>query len=200
MSFTWTLNWDEIRHDLVIGSCPRQRGDLDQIKESAQATAILSLQEDSCHAYWGIDYPDLKRYGENIGVEMCRSPMRDMNPEMQGIQLLDTVQALHALMRDDHRVYVHCTAGMGRAPLTVVAYLNLVEKAPMNEAFHLVKSERNVAVPSPEALWDCRQRLTKTHRHEIADRAYLRYQERERNGREGDFQAGLAERGRRGFV
>ena len=192
MSFTWTLNWDEIRKDLVIGSCPRKRQDLDTIQKQAEATALFSLQEDSCHSYWDIDYSDLREHGQSIGLEMSRCPMRDMDPYHQGKRLFETVRALHALIRNGNRVYVHCTAGMGRAPLTVVGYLNLIERMPMDEAFHLVKSRRSVAVPSPEAMWDCRRELINAHYEEISNRAYLRYKKRQKKNRPGDSQGDWA--------
>lgn len=50
----------------------------------------------------------------------------------------------HALGK---RVYVHCTAGINRATLTVVGYLTFVQGMALPEAEHLVKSKRSQAHP-----------------------------------------------------
>jgi protein-tyrosine phosphatase len=57
------------------------------------------------------------------------------------------------------RVYVHCTAGLGRSPLVLVGYFTLVKEMPEAHAFALVKARRPGAVPSPEALASCRADL-----------------------------------------
>lgn len=44
----WTLNWGEIRHDLVIGSCPFRPADIDRLHDSTGVTAVLSVQTDDC--------------------------------------------------------------------------------------------------------------------------------------------------------
>lgn len=50
----------------------------------------------------------------------------------------------HALGK---RVYVHCTAGINRATLTVVGYLTWVRGMPLADAEQLVKSRRPQAHP-----------------------------------------------------
>ena len=46
--WAWSLNWNVVRHDLVVGSCPRQVGDLDAIRAETRVSAVLSLQHDEC--------------------------------------------------------------------------------------------------------------------------------------------------------
>ena len=44
----WTLNWNEIRDDLVIGACPMTTADMDTMQKQTGATALLSVQTDEC--------------------------------------------------------------------------------------------------------------------------------------------------------
>ena len=54
-------------------------------------------------------------------------------------------------------VYVHCTAGMGRAPACVLAYLCLFKKVDCwNDPTAVdlwVKKYRSVSVPNMKAVW-----------------------------------------------
>ena len=79
----WTLNWNEIREDLLIGSCPMTGSDLNRIRHETGASAILSLQHDECLAHFSIDYEQHCVHGRRLGLEMARSPMRDFNPGEQ---------------------------------------------------------------------------------------------------------------------
>ena len=49
-------------------------------------------------------------------------------------------------------VYVHCTAGMGRAPAIVVTYLCLFKQMDPDEADLYVKQYRKVSVPNMRAV------------------------------------------------
>ena len=49
-------------------------------------------------------------------------------------------------------VYVHCTAGMGRAPASVLIYLCLFRGMEPEEARVFVKSHRQVSVPNMHAV------------------------------------------------
>jgi protein-tyrosine phosphatase len=53
---------------------------------------------------------------------------------------------------DGLNVYVHCTAGMGRAPAIVVTYLCVFKDMDPDEADIYVKSYRKVSVPNMRAI------------------------------------------------
>lgn len=184
--WTWTLNWNEIRPDVVVGSCPIEPGDLRRIRDEGGATAVFSVQSDLCLRHFGIDYAAHRAFGETLGLAMQRVPMRDFDVEHQQARLAPAVRGLAALLAAGHRVYAHCTAGLGRAPLVLVAYLTLIESLPEPEAFALVKQRRPGAVPSPQALAGCRAELVTAHRAAIETEAWLRYRGRVTEGRGGD--------------
>lgn len=167
----WTLNWDQIREDLIIGSCPVRLSDIDMIHRGAGATAILSLQNAECWARFAIDYGSHQARGRQLGLEMVNAPMRDFDPRDQRLRLPTAVRALADLLSKGHRVYVHCTAGINRAPLAVTAYLSFVERQSPDEAIALIRRSRPQAAPYWEAFHGCREDLVSRFRDAIRDRA-----------------------------
>jgi protein-tyrosine phosphatase len=165
------MNWDEIRPDLVIGSCPYTVADLEHIRVETRASALLSLQHDECHAYLGIDRKALVCHGERRGLVMARQPIRDFDVADMRRHLGAAVSLLDSLLRAGHRVYVHCTAGTGRSPLTVLGYLALIESCTPAQALALIRSHRPGVCPSLEAYLGCRADLVERHQERIAGRA-----------------------------
>lgn len=169
--WSWTLNWNEIRPDIVIGSCPKMPQDIEYIRREARASALLSLQHDDCHLSLGIDYRALRRMGAELGLVMERRPTRDFDvPDMRR-HLAAAVRTLDGLLRARHRVYVHCTAGTGRSPLAVLGYLTFIEGQPLQDALALIRLRRPGACPSVEAWLGCRADLLAPHGKALAAQA-----------------------------
>jgi len=122
--------------------------DLERIGAEARVSVVLSVQHDDCLAYWDIDYPDMRAHGGQVGLRMARSPMRDFDLPDQRRHLAQAVRALAGLQSEGHRPYVHCTAGLGRAPLTVLSHLAWVEGRSPEEAISLIHRGRPSAVPA----------------------------------------------------
>ncbi len=170
--WVWTLNWNQVRDDLVIGSCPMTAADIDSIRRKTGVSAILSLQHPECHRYFKIDYMRHLHHGRSTGLVMVHCPMRDFDPPDQRRHLAAAVRNLHALLAAGHKVYVHCTAGINRAPLAVLAYLTFVEGLTVAKAMALIRRARPAAEPSWEAYYGCRQDLIDRHRDTISLRAW----------------------------
>ena len=151
----WPLNWNIVRHDLVVGSCPRTPSDLDALGVETRVSAVLSVQHDECLEKQEIDYPRQVRYGRRLGLTMERYPLRDFDPADQRRGLPAAVRALHGLLRQGHRVYVHCTVGLNRSPLVVLTYLTLVEGLSLEAARDLLRRARPGVFPSEEAYAGC---------------------------------------------
>jgi protein-tyrosine phosphatase len=66
------------------------------------------------------------------------------------MRILDGAITLNRMIVQGRKVYVHCTAGMGRAPAVVLVYLCLFhpEKMEPLQADKYVKSFRSVSVPN----------------------------------------------------
>jgi hypothetical protein len=168
---TWPLNGNVVRHDRVVGSGPRERSDLDALRVETRVSAVLSVQHDDCLAHQGIDYPGLVRHGRRLGLTMARCPLRDFDPADQRRGLPVAVRGLHELLRQGHRVYVLCTAGINRSPRVVLAYLTGVEGMGLAEAMTLLLRARPEVCPTWEAYHGCRQDLTARYEERIRQRA-----------------------------
>jgi hypothetical protein len=168
-------------------------GDLARIRNEAQASAVLSVQHDECLAYWGIDYARLQDRATALGLILVRCPIRDFDIADMRQQLPAAISALASLQARGHRTYVHCTAGLGRSPLVVLAYLILVQKQDPEEAISMILSSRSDAVPAWEAYHGCRYDLVERHRQAIARRAYELYQQGVNTGADADWQQAESE-------
>jgi atypical dual specificity phosphatase len=176
-AWRWTLNWSEIRSDLLIGSCPMNLEDIERIVDETGVTAILSLQSDACRGAFAIDYGAHRAYGEAAGVAMINAPMLDFDPPDQRRKLPAAVRALTALLAGGRRVYVHCTAGINRSPLVVLGYLTFVETMEPGEALAYIREGRPDAEPSWEAFAAARADLVDTLRPFIHVRAYYLHEQ-----------------------
>lgn len=85
-------------------------------------------------------------------------PIHDFNETDLCANLWDAANIINDMInKEGLTVYVHCTAGMGRAPACVLVYLSLFKKVPCwsdpNEVDKFVKSHRKVSVPNLKAVW-----------------------------------------------
>jgi atypical dual specificity phosphatase len=146
--------------------------DIDTIREGTRATALLSVQHDECRAAFGIDLDTMRSHAARRGLALANTPMRDFDLADQRQHLAAAVRALAALLGHGHRVYVHCTAGINRAPLTVLGYLTFVESLCPHEAFEVLRGGRPEAEPYWDAWRGCRDDLLARRREAIEARAY----------------------------
>eukprot|EP00897_Mesotaenium_endlicherianum_P001689 jgi/Mesen1/1548/ME000134S00667 len=184
----WTLNWDAVTPDILIGSCPRSPSDLDRIVDEAGATAILNLQSDICFEALQIPYSDILSQAMARGVFLERVPVRDFDRGDQALMLPEAVRMLHMLVTRGCRVYVHCTAGINRASLTVLGYLTFVQGMSLDEALLVVKGARKVAHPYVECWTEVKTRLLDGKGEELTMLATGIYKERCEGGVHGNAQ------------
>ena len=80
-------------------------------------------------------------------------PIHDFNQNDLIMKLFNGAKMLNQMINEDNLdVYVHCTAGMGRAPATVLVYLCLYRGFEPEQADLFVKSYRKVSVPNMFAV------------------------------------------------
>jgi hypothetical protein len=150
--------------------------DLADIRTGTGASAVLSLQHEECLKYWNIDLYAMRCAAADLGLPMARWPIRDFDiPDMRK-NLPDAVSLLSGLLCSGHRTYVHCTAGMGRAPLVALAHMIWAEGLPREEAARRLSTGRPEAVPAWEALDGASADLEGRHREKIERRAYALFQ------------------------
>ena len=73
--------------------------------------------------------------------------------------LPEAVRVLNALIEKGNTVYIHCTAGINRAPLTALGYMTFVKGFTMTKAYNHIKGLRTVANPYLESWKTARMSL-----------------------------------------
>ena len=150
--------------------------DVVRIREEAGASALLSLQHDECLAYWNIDSDAICQAANALNVVTMRCPILDFDiPDMRR-NLPSAISMLAHLLRSGHRTYVHCTAGLGRSPLTVLGYLILIENVYKEEAIRFIRHGRPNAVPAWEAFYGACDDLENRYKEDIRRHAYALYE------------------------
>ena len=135
----------------------------------------LIHKHDDCLSHWGIHYADIYRTGEGLGLMMARCPIRDFDISDLRQRLPAAITTLANMLDHGHRVYIHCTAGIGRAPTVVLGYLSLVDAYSPDDAIYLILKGRSEAVLALEAYYGCIENLVTCHRKAIERRAYELY-------------------------
>lgn len=143
------MDCDRILTNLYIGSHPNQREEIDQLDEIG-VTAVLSLQSDEDLSRHRVIWRELITYYETLNIAVHRVPILDFDNDDLLANLPDAVRLLRELL-DEHNVFVHCTAGLNRAPSIVIAYLHWCQQWSLNKAARYVK-RRHPCLPAMDAI------------------------------------------------
>ncbi|GAQ77869.1 protein tyrosine phosphate [Klebsormidium nitens] len=131
------MNFAHVLPDLIVGSCLQKPADVDRLVEEENVGAIICLQQDPDLAYFSLDLGAIqRRCAERKDVEHIRSPIRDFDPFDLRMCLPDAVQTVHEAFErcKGKTVYIHCTAGLGRAPGVALAYMHWLRGFTLAEA------------------------------------------------------------------
>ncbi len=131
----------EIGPQLLIGEYPRP-SDIGWLKETFRVTAVLSLQDDEDLRFNGISLGEISAECAAHGIRFARAPIQDGSAEAMRGQLKGALDELHALIAGGLRVYLHCNAGLNRAPTLAIAYLRAHHGMSLDEALAHVKRRR----------------------------------------------------------
>uniref|UniRef100_A0A7C8ZZ53 Protein-tyrosine-phosphatase n=1 Tax=Opuntia streptacantha TaxID=393608 RepID=A0A7C8ZZ53_OPUST len=137
------MNYTLILDNLIVGSQPQKPEDIDHLKQNENVAYILCLQQDKDIEYWGIDLDAILKQCEQVGIRHMRKPARDFDPDSLRNELPRAVASLEwAISEGKGRVYVHCTAGLGRAPAVAIAYMFWFCGMNLNKAYEELTSKR----------------------------------------------------------
>ena len=137
------INFNPIADELFVGTYPQNTLDVDRLKSGPRITAIINLQTDSDMRSLAVDWAQLERYYMTQDLVLRRWPIRDFDPEDLTVRLSGAVELLHQLLAVGHRAYVHCTAGVGRAPAVVIAHLAWYQGWDLEQAYEHVRAHRD---------------------------------------------------------
>ncbi|KAK9911552.1 hypothetical protein M0R45_035451 [Rubus argutus] len=149
------MNYTFIRPDLIVGSCLQTPKDVDKLRSIGVKT-IFCLQQNSdldSARYFGVDIGAIQEYAKEFDdIEHLRAEIRDFDAYDLRLQLPAVVSKLYkAINRNGGVTYIHCTAGLGRAPATALAYMFWVQGYKLEDAFKLLLSKRSCC-PKLEAI------------------------------------------------
>ncbi|KAK4760019.1 hypothetical protein SAY87_023150 [Trapa incisa] len=137
------MNYTQITDNLIVGSQPQKPQDVEHLKRKENVAYILNLQQDRDIEYWGIDFEAILERCRDHGIQHTRTPARDFDPESLRNGLPKAVSSLEWAISDGKgRIYVHCTAGLGRAPAVVIAYLYWFCDMNLTKAYDILTYKR----------------------------------------------------------
>ncbi|KAG2486009.1 hypothetical protein HYH03_015322 [Edaphochlamys debaryana] len=129
------LYYHEVLPNLICGTQPRNVADVDELFEAERITHILNLQQDKDMHYWGVKLEDIRRACAKHSINHMRRPARDFDPHSLRRTIPGAVHSLSSALSGGGRVYVHCTAGLGRAPAVCIAYMYWFTPMQLDEAY-----------------------------------------------------------------
>lgn len=119
----------------------------------AGVTGVLNVQTEIDINHRGINWPKMLDFYRENGIKAVLFQIHDFNEEDLKDKLKKGADILNQMLNDEGlQVYVHCTAGMGRAPATVLTYLCLHQGWDPDEADTFVKQYRKVSTPNLRAV------------------------------------------------
>nr|XP_043616630.1 phosphoglucan phosphatase DSP4, amyloplastic-like [Erigeron canadensis] len=137
------MNYDFISPDLIVGSCLQTPADIDKLRSIGVKT-VYCLQQNSDLEYFSVDISAIREYASTFDdIEHLRAEIRDFDAFDLRLRLPYVISKLHkAVKRNGGITYIHCTAGLGRAPATALAYMFWVQGYKLKDAVTLLLSKR----------------------------------------------------------
>jgi len=145
------INFDRIEAEIFLGSAPQNSVDASRLAQM-KISAVLSLQSDHDLRSHRIDWTKLESAYQYNNMTVQRFPIIDFDEDDLGKRLAEPVQALNSLLSVGHRVYVHCNAGICRAPATVLGYLCHYRGMSIKQGLEYIRSNRPQVNPFKSAV------------------------------------------------
>ena len=127
--------------ELVIGEYPNP-SDAGWLRSTHAITSVVCLQDDADLAGKRLDPGVLRHAYAAHDIRFHHTPVPDGDLRAFAARLDGIVRLLGDLVSSGERVYLHCSAGMNRAPTVAIAYLHTHRGFALREARDLVKQLR----------------------------------------------------------
>ncbi len=127
---------------LLVGEYPRCE-DIPWLREEHGVTAVVNLQDTEDLQLKAIDLTELRHAYREHGIDFHHLPVPDYDAEQLGRQLAAIVTRLTELEAAGHVIYLHCNAGMNRAPTAAIAFLHQTRGWSLKRARDHVKARRS---------------------------------------------------------
>jgi len=126
---------------LAIGEYPTPE-DAAWLRAAHAIGAVVCLQDDADLDRKGLSLPALQRAYAQQGIGFHRVAVPDGDSERLRARLDEAVALVADLIARGERVYLHCNAGLNRAPTVAIAYLHVHHGQALDAACAIVKSRR----------------------------------------------------------
>jgi len=130
-----------VLEQLAIGEYPTPE-DAVWLRGTPAITAVVSLQDDADLDRKGISLFTLERAYAAHGIHFHRIPVPDGDGVVLRARLDEAVGLVADLLARGERVYLHCNAGLNRAPTVAIAYLHAHRGYALQDACDFVKARR----------------------------------------------------------
>lgn len=147
------INFDLITKTVFVGTYPQSPLDIDRLRDGARITAVLNLQTDLDIQSLRVDWPGLEKHYTRRDISLSRHPIRDFDPEDLTRHIRQAAARVGDLEAVGHRIYIHCTAGVGRAPAVAIGHLVWNLGWSLDHAYQFVL-ERRTCDPFIESIRD----------------------------------------------
>jgi len=137
------INFDLITRTIFVGTYPQSPLDIDRLCDGPRVTAVINLQSDDDLRALRLPWPKLQKHYARRGVAVFRHPIIDLDPADLTRRLPAVVQRVGELEMVGHRLFIHCTAGVGRAPAVAIGHLAWNLGWDLEQAYELVLSKRS---------------------------------------------------------
>lgn len=156
-NFVGGLTFEKIGNTKIwIGPYPQTEEDTQAMADQG-ITGVFNVQTEIDINHRGVNWPRMLEFYKLRGITAVHFPIHDFNEQHLTERLFDASKTLNDMINNKGlNVYVHCTAGMGRAPASVLVYLILFKKVSCwNDTYAVdryVKSHRPVVTPNLRAV------------------------------------------------
>lgn len=114
-----------------------------RIHDELGVGTILCLQKDSDMAYFDLDIRPIQAACRDLGISHVRYEIRDFDPFDLQKRLPDAVRVCaEAAAANRGPLYIHCTAGLGRAPAVAMAWMHWCKGFSLDDAISHLTSIR----------------------------------------------------------
>lgn len=145
------INFDPITRDLFVGTYPQSPLDIDRLRDGPGITAVINLQSDADLKTLGVNWSKLAAHYAQRELTVYRFPILDFDPQDLTRRMRHAVVQVGELAAVGHRIYIHCTAGVGRAPAVAIGHLAWNLGWDLDDAYKLVR-ERRACDPYIDAI------------------------------------------------
>ncbi|MFT5135606.1 MAG: protein-tyrosine phosphatase [Arenicella sp.] len=145
------INFNRIDSNIFIGSAPQTSQDVARLSQLL-VTAVLSLQSDEDFRTHRIDWKNIQSAYQQLDITLQRFQINDFDETDMANKLVSPVVTLNDLLNQGHRVYVHCNAGVCRAPGTVLGYLCSYKDMTIEQGLDYIRRARPQANPYVAAV------------------------------------------------